>query len=482
MSVRLSHEARQWAGGLLLLLLTISLGALVIQEPLLFGVPFLIIGCYRILNCMRFIYGRMHEEYLYRVVPRSSLYLVSTQLTVGGLGLLLARNHLPLNGVLLSVAVVQLIAAATLLLSLRVNLKKSQLTAAEAVPDKKLPSVSILIPARNETADLEACLKTLTASTYQKLEILVLDDCSQDRTPELIKQFAHDGVRFIRGSEPGEVWLPKNAAYNKLAHEASGEFLLFCGVDVRFMPNDIKTLVSYALEQRLTMVSVLPARSAQGTGNSLAQQVRYLWELALPRFVSNRPPVLSTLWLIQATALKKYGGMAAVRRNVVPEGFFARELDKKNMYRFLRSGEALGIVSTKLPSEQRYTALRVRYPQLHRRPEVVMVVALFELVTIIGPFFLAGYALYYSHWTVVVIALAASVTHLLVLVEMSRVMGHRSALAALNGIFAVFLDIWLVNRSMYLYEFGAVHWKERNVCLPVMHAMPSQPQLPRAKH
>lgn len=482
MSIRFSQETRRWIGGILLLLLTISQGALVMQEPLIFGVPFFIIGCYRIINCMRYIFGRMHEDYLYRVVPRSSRYLITIQLLAGSLGLLVAHDHIELSGALVVVASMQLFATLVLVFSMRLNLKNSQVHTHEQLPDKELPSVSVLIPARNETSDLEACLKTLTASTYQKLEIIVLDDCSQDRTPEVIKQFAHDGVRFIRGSEPGEVWLPKNAAYNKLAGDASGEFLLFCGVDVRFEPNDIKTLVSFALEERLTMVSVLPARSIFSAGNSLAQQIRYLWELALPRFISNRPPVLSTLWLIQATALKKYGGMAAVRRNVVPEGFFARELAKKNMYRFLRSGEALGIASTKTPSEQRDTVIRVRYPQLHRRPEVVMSVALFELIMIIGPFILTIYSLYYNQWLIFAIALTASLGYLIVLVQMAHVMGRRSILSALNGIFAVFLDIWLVNRSMYLYEFGAVHWKERNVCLPVMHAIPSAPQLPRAKH
>ena len=50
------------------------------------------------------------------------------------------------------------------------------------------------------------------ASDYPKLEIIVLDDCSQDRTAEIIRNFAHDGVRFIQSEDNKDNWLDKNKA------------------------------------------------------------------------------------------------------------------------------------------------------------------------------------------------------------------------------------------------------------------------------
>ena len=58
------------------------------------------------------------------------------------------------------------------------------LQATQHYADKDLPSISVLIPARNETEELHACLDALVASDYPKLEILVLDDCSQERQPQ----------------------------------------------------------------------------------------------------------------------------------------------------------------------------------------------------------------------------------------------------------------------------------------------------------
>jgi hypothetical protein len=189
--------------------------------------------------------------------------------------------------------------------------------------------------------------------------------------------------------------------------------------------------------------------------------------------------VLSTLWLIQATALKKYGGMGAVRRNVVPEGIFARELDKKHLYRFLRAGELLGIASSKKPREQRDTALRVRYPQLHRRPEVVMAAAVIELVAFLGTYTLLAYATVSRDWLLVGITAAAVLLHFGLYASLTSVMGKARARLLAESILTVPLDLWLMHRSMYLYEFDEVRWKERNVCLPVMHAIPSLPRLPK---
>src|ERR1700759_1043342 len=87
---------------------------------------------------------------------------------------------------------------------------------------KDLPSVSVCIPARNETHAMSQCLERVIASTYPKLEVIVLDDSSVDDTSVLIKAYAHAGVRFVEGSRLPKGWLGKNHALQGLLHEASG--------------------------------------------------------------------------------------------------------------------------------------------------------------------------------------------------------------------------------------------------------------------
>ena len=97
----------------------------------------------------------------------------------------------------------------------------------------QLPSVSVCIPARNETHAMSECLESVLASDYPKLEAIVLDDHSSDNTSHIIRAFAHAGVRFVEGDELPDDWLGKNFSLQTLANEASGKIILFMDVDTR---------------------------------------------------------------------------------------------------------------------------------------------------------------------------------------------------------------------------------------------------------
>jgi glycosyltransferase involved in cell wall biosynthesis len=118
------------------------------------------------------------------------------------------------------------------------------------------------------------------------LEILVLDDCSQiKRTSEIIKAYAHDGVRFIDGQAPPEHWLAKNFAYQQLADQANGDLILFCGVDTQFSPDSLRAIVEVMLKKNKSMISFIPKNIQLGQRfeSIILQSLRYAWELALPR-------------------------------------------------------------------------------------------------------------------------------------------------------------------------------------------------------
>src|SRR5581483_6031569 len=110
----------------------------------------------------------------------------------------------------------------------------------------------------------------------------------------------------------------------------------------------------------------------------LLQPMRYAWELALPRGMFRRPPVLSTCWIIRRDVLEMSGGFSAVSRSIVPESYFARMSAIHDGYSFMQSNEGIGVTSTKLLHDQLQTVIRTRYPQVHRRPELVALLSLVE--------------------------------------------------------------------------------------------------------
>jgi chlorobactene glucosyltransferase len=225
---------------------------------------------------------------------------------------------------------------------------------------KKLPSVSICIPARNEMHALTQCLERVIASDYEKLEIIVLDDSSVDDTSVIIKSFAHAGVRFVEGSPLPEGWMGRNHALQGLLDEASGSYIFFMGVDTYIQPNTVSLLVDYMMQQDVSMVSVLPRRSDSWRTSVLMGTLRYFWELILHRRSS--PAVSTGAWMIDRNVLiNKLGGFEPIKDQIKPEAALAKALMQKGIYRFLLGTPNLGVSYEKRWLSQIDTSVRLLY-------------------------------------------------------------------------------------------------------------------------
>ncbi|MCD7976604.1 MAG: glycosyltransferase family 2 protein [Tannerellaceae bacterium] len=130
---------------------------------------------------------------------------------------------------------------------------------------KTSPSLSILIPARNEEENIRDLLSDLIRINYPVHEIIVYDDNSADRTVEIVKEFAR--VRLIEGKEPEKGWLGKNYACHQLALAAQGEKILFLDADVRISDPVIEKILCYLETKSLSLLSVFPQQLFPSTGS-----------------------------------------------------------------------------------------------------------------------------------------------------------------------------------------------------------------------
>jgi len=458
-----------------MILVGAATGLLLLALPLYLALPLLVVQTYRIFNLLRIIKGRVHQTYLRTAALRSSLVFGVLLMLIVALNYVVIANSL----LLAALAAAQLLAAGTLAVCVSQQLRSSWLIAAG--PNYSygdLPTLTVAIPARNETAELSDCLHSLLKSDYPKLEILVIDDCSQDETSDIIRSFAHKGVRFIKGTPPGKNWLAKNWAYNQLSDEANGKLLLFCGVDVRFQPDTLRQLVGRIHGTDVEMLSVLPRRPLAYSRSSLLQPMRYWRELAYPRMLMRRPPVLSTCWLIKVSTLKKLGDFEAARQSIRPEHFFARKLHIIGKYRFYVNSRLLDITSVKSLEGQLQTAIRTRYPEMHRRPEAVFGWTIAQLLLFAGPFALAAAALFYNQPLYALAPLLAAALLLYVQLCVHRLAARSWGLmSALLFPVSILSELFTINYSMWRYEFSTVIWKGRNICLPVMQHLPRLPSI-----
>lgn len=99
----------------------------------------------------------------------------------------------------------------------------------------KNPQVSVIIPAFNEEKVIGDCLQSLLDQSYENQEIIIVDDGSTDRTPEVVKKFA---VKILQQNHMGA-----GAARNLGAKEAKGEILVFVDADMVFDEQFIAKLI-----------------------------------------------------------------------------------------------------------------------------------------------------------------------------------------------------------------------------------------------
>lgn len=475
-------QIRRGLAGFSLIISAIGAGMFAVQTQNAFGASLAFLMIYRVINCLRLVDNRVNEEYLKRVTTRTFCYLAGAQIIILVSMLSLYKFTLSFDPkiVYVTTAVTLLFASVIVMISTTLNIKSTKLKVKRNLQLKDTPTVTLAIAARNEDFNLQECLDLAVNSDYPKLEIIVLDDCSQDKTAQIIKDFAQHGVRFVQSSTLDNTWLAKNKAYETLLQQASGDVMMFMGVDARLGVTTISQLLEALTNKHVDMLSVMPERTASGVVAAFVQPMRYWWELAIPRKLLKRPPVLSTCWLIKRRVLLKMGGFKAVTHAIIPEEHLARELSKKNKYAFGRSNSVIGLTTQKDFADQWDTAVRTRYPQLHRRPELAALRSILMLVFLLLPFiaFFASLFLVSIPNTCIYLyglsSLFLVASHLMITASTNK---EAVLLSVFNFPIIALLDLAALHISMYRYEFGEVIWKGRNVSTPVMHIVSHLPPI-----
>jgi glycosyltransferase involved in cell wall biosynthesis len=123
--------------------------------------------------------------------------------------------------------------------------------------------VSIIVPARNEAADIEESLTSLLRLDYQDYEVIAVDDRSTDGTGQIMDRLAaipaaQGRLRVIHVDQLPKQWLGKTHAMWSAARRATGDWLLFTDADVTFRPDSLRRAMAYAEAERADHVVLFP--------------------------------------------------------------------------------------------------------------------------------------------------------------------------------------------------------------------------------
>lgn len=178
--------------------------------------------------------------------------------------------------------------------------------------------VSVLVPARDEAASIQACLVSVLAQTH-RCEVLMLDDDSTDATADLAREL---GVRVLPGRPLPPGWLGKPYACSQLARAATGQVLVFLDADVRLAPTAIADTLGLLESTGLDLLSPYPRQQAPGLTRLVQPLLQWSWLTFVPLRVSTLRSLAvanGQLLAVRRAAYERAGGHGAVRDQVVED-------------------------------------------------------------------------------------------------------------------------------------------------------------------
>jgi chlorobactene glucosyltransferase len=118
--------------------------------------------------------------------------------------------------------------------------------------------VSVVIPARNESSTIATVVGSILATTYQPIELLVVDDRSSDDTGAIVERVSDPRLRLVKGEKLPDGWYGKPWACFQGYRAARGEILLFTDADTRHAPELLGRAVGALLKEKAGLVTVAP--------------------------------------------------------------------------------------------------------------------------------------------------------------------------------------------------------------------------------
>ncbi len=220
-----------------------------------------------------------------------------------------------------------------------------------AAPRSDPPAVTVIIPARNESATIGSCLASVRASTYPALDVIVVDDESQDDTADIVRRLADESsdrsrvpVRLLAGKPLPAGWFGKPWACWQGAQDARGDFLLFTDADTIHTPDLVARSVEAIEQARADVLSLVARQLMESFWERAVQPQIFLLLLArFPNLAKDFNPTLRdpTRWrhalangqfmLFRRESYDRLGGHRRVKGEVVEDLRLAQEIVRDGM-------------------------------------------------------------------------------------------------------------------------------------------------------
>jgi len=199
------------------------------------------------------------------------------------------------------------------------------------------PFLSVLIPARNEEKNIGRLLDQLGQQDYLNLEIIVLDDNSDDHTAAVVreKMSTDSRIKLITNEYVPEGWSGKNHACHLLSQKATGKYFLFLDADISIRSNIVSAMRLFLERHGLVLVSIFPKQLMCSFGERITVPnmnwiLLSLLPLAMVR-LSKRPSLSAAngqFMLFDASAYRELSPHEMVKSSLVEDIEMMRKIKR----------------------------------------------------------------------------------------------------------------------------------------------------------
>ncbi len=217
-----------------------------------------------------------------------------------------------------------------------------------AVRDR-LPSISIIVPARDEALAIEEALRRMLLLDYPDYEVIAINDRSTDGTGEIMDRLATQmgpQLQVVQITELPAGWLGKNHAMSVGASQARGEYILFTDGDVMFDPLILRRAMTIVEERSLDHLVLLPE-----TLTSTFFEAALINFFCLMLMASTRFPLVRWKWfkgaylgvgafnLLRRTAYDAIGGFETLKLEVADDTMLGRLVKHRGLNQDVYGGQ-----------------------------------------------------------------------------------------------------------------------------------------------
>lgn len=336
---------------------------------------------------------------------------------------------------------------------------------------EKLLSISVLIPARNEENSIGPCLKSVTSNTITDLEVIVLDDQSEDQTASRVREIIESDPRVRLGSAnplPAG-WCGKQHACAELSKSASNELLIFLDADVRLSSDALARIATEYARADVDLLSGFPRQRTETIAERMLIPLMHfvlLGFLSLRRMRDSTHPAFGAgcgqLFITSREAYERSGGHSGIRKSLHDGIKLPRLYRSKGMKTDLFDGTDIASCRMYRNATEVWFGLKKNATEGVANAKLIVPVTAMLLCGQVLPFLLLGFALCYdvTQTSVVVIVAACCLSILPRLV--SAVRYQQSFIGALLHPAAIVVFL-VVQWSAFFGSFSkrTVTWKGR---------------------